>query len=129
MEGFGRDPASVVKLVLPAQPWALGLARLAVASLANHQGFSFEEIEDLRLAMEEACLVLMGSEARQGSLAISFVLGEASLDVEACLEGPAGDISPTEMSLRILEALVDHCKVDGAARRVHIRRELPRALS
>jgi serine/threonine-protein kinase RsbW len=44
---------------LPATSRHLRLARLAAAGLASDLGFTVDEIEDLRLAVDEACAVLV----------------------------------------------------------------------
>jgi serine/threonine-protein kinase RsbW len=45
----------VVELQIPAKAEWVAVARLAVAAVANRLDFSMEEIEDVRLALAEAC--------------------------------------------------------------------------
>lgn len=112
-----------VALSFPAQPWALSLARLVTASLGNRLGFVLEEIDDLRLAVEEVCLILMGSPDGDGSIALSFALDQDVLHLDARLEESQAGIAPTEMSLQILRALVDQCEISEIDRRVSISRK------
>jgi serine/threonine-protein kinase RsbW len=53
------EPASdylgTVELRIPSKPEWVAVARLAVAAIANRLPFSAEEIEDLKLAIAEAC--------------------------------------------------------------------------
>lgn len=44
-----------VELRIPARAEWVAVARLAVSAIANRLAFSFEEIEDLKLALSEAC--------------------------------------------------------------------------
>lgn len=44
-----------VELRIPSKPEWVAVARLAVAAIANRLPFSAEEIEDLKLAIAEAC--------------------------------------------------------------------------
>jgi len=44
-----------VELTIPCSAEYVGVARLAVLGIANRMRFSFEEIEDLKLAVSEAC--------------------------------------------------------------------------
>lgn len=50
-----RPVADVIELKIPGVPDYLGVARLTVSGVANRMGFSFEEIEDIKLAVGEAC--------------------------------------------------------------------------
>ncbi len=42
-----------VRLAVPARPEFLGLARVTAAGLAGRLGFTFDQVEDLRLAIDE----------------------------------------------------------------------------
>ncbi|MBD1372299.1 anti-sigma B factor RsbW [Hazenella sp. IB182357] len=44
-----------IRLNIPAKPEYVGIARLAVSGVANRMGFSYDEIEDMKLAVAEAC--------------------------------------------------------------------------
>lgn len=43
------------KLMVPGKPEYVGAVRLAVSSLANNVGFDIEAIEDIKVAVSEAC--------------------------------------------------------------------------
>lgn len=45
----------VVELRIPSSAEWVGVARLAIAGIANRMEFSVEDIEDLKLAVAEAC--------------------------------------------------------------------------
>ena len=54
----GRGPESEarrVELRIPAEPEWVGVARLAAAGIASRLDFSIEDLEDLKLAVAEAC--------------------------------------------------------------------------
>lgn len=44
-----------IKLTLPTKPEYVSLARLTIASVANNMGFSIGDVEDLKVAVSEAC--------------------------------------------------------------------------
>ena len=44
-----------IKLTLPTKPEYVSLARLTIASVANYMGFSIGDVEDLKVAVSEAC--------------------------------------------------------------------------
>lgn len=109
----GKATHPPVELVLSVKDDLLVLARLAVATVAARAGFDIEEIEDLRLAVDELCLyVLHGRHA--GRLHIAFATDPGRVDVWCQFEGPeaapANDLQvdrSENLSARILEALVD----------------------
>jgi serine/threonine-protein kinase RsbW len=47
--------ADTLKLLVPGKPEYVGTVRLAVSSLANKVGFDIEAIEDIKVAVSEAC--------------------------------------------------------------------------
>ena len=49
------DHLGTVELRIPSKPEWVAVARLAVSAIANRLPFSVEEIEDLKLAIAEAC--------------------------------------------------------------------------
>jgi len=54
-EGGDDVRPAVVELRIPAVPEFVGVARLAAAGIASRMDFSIEDIEDLKLAVAEAC--------------------------------------------------------------------------
>ena len=53
----------LVELRVPSRPEWVALARLAAATVANRLRFSIEEIEDVKLAVAEACTAVIQHEA------------------------------------------------------------------
>jgi serine/threonine-protein kinase RsbW len=49
------QPDAVVDLSIPARPEYVGVARLAILGVASRMRFSYDEVEDIRLAVGEAC--------------------------------------------------------------------------
>jgi serine/threonine-protein kinase RsbW len=52
----------LVELRIPSRPEWVALARLAAATVANRLHFSIEEIEDVKLAVAEACTAVIQHE-------------------------------------------------------------------
>jgi serine/threonine-protein kinase RsbW len=46
---------AVVELTIPGKPEYVGVARLAILGVASRMRFSYDEVEDIRLAVGEAC--------------------------------------------------------------------------
>lgn len=109
------EAADVVELSIPVQADLVVLARLTAATVAARAGFAVEEIEDLRLAVEELCLSLVPS-APSGRLHLTFCQLPDAIEIACAVEETSGEGSPNgalgapvpdELSLRILDALVD----------------------
>jgi serine/threonine-protein kinase RsbW len=69
-----RTAADVVQLRLPAAGAYLSVLRTATAGLAARLHFTLEEIEDLRIAVDEACAMLLASAVPGADLECTFVL-------------------------------------------------------
>lgn len=130
--------ADVVELSIPVRADLVVLARLTAATVASRSSFDVEEIEDLRLAVDELCVSMVGEE-RGGRLALRFVRGGEDIEVSCTYhaDSPAGapdagrapdGPSPDGLSARILDALVDeHGRDDhGGLQRVWLRKRRAR---
>jgi hypothetical protein len=94
---------SRVVLTFPADPSFLRLARLAAADAGSRAGFTFEEIDDLRIGLDELCHRLLDSA---GTATITFETSDGS--VVASGEGSApGAAEPSEISSAIVAAVAD----------------------
>jgi len=76
--GTGRD---VVTLRLPAAGAYLSVLRTATASLASRLDFTIDDIEDLRIAVDEACAMLLVQAVPGADLECSFELTGDAIDV------------------------------------------------
>ncbi|QNN55094.1 anti-sigma factor [Nocardioides mesophilus] len=75
-----------MQLRIPADSAFLAVLRTATAGLAARLDFTLDDIEDLRIAVDEACAMVL-PQARTGSdLTCSFELGERSLVVAVTAE-------------------------------------------
>ncbi len=104
-----------LSLTMPATPQLLRVARLTAAGLAGRLGFSFDEIEDVKIAVDELCFAVVGSRGRQGSLTLLYTLdlGVLVIDGTATYDSAAPDLAPTELSSQILAAVVDEHELSG----------------
>ena len=101
-----------VSLSLPVRSELLVLARITATTMASRADFDIEEIEDLRLAVDELCLSVVGG-ARSGTVRLEFTLDGATLAITCELdrsgESEDGHVpgEPDDLSIRLIEALVD----------------------
>jgi serine/threonine-protein kinase RsbW len=107
-----------IELKFPARGDLIVLARLVTSAISARAGFDIEELEDLRLAVGELCLLtLQGHDARYGDLYLELNVLEDAIAIECTLEraapadasGPERDESDesARLSEQILGALVD----------------------
>jgi serine/threonine-protein kinase RsbW len=75
-----QTPATV-ELAFPCKPEFVGVARLAILGVASRMRFSYDEVEDVRLAVGEACTTSVGWAERNGkSDSIITLRSEISAD-------------------------------------------------
>lgn len=122
-DGSTPEAATVVRLTIPAAPEFLRLARLAAADVASRVGFSYEDIEDLRIGVDELCHLLMAPGTEGEELALTFIVAPDSVVVAG--QGPpptptSAAVVQSELSKQIVTAVVNEHEVsrgdDGAPR-------------
>lgn len=50
-----KQPYDFVEMKIPAKPDYVAIIRLTLSGVANRMGFSYDEIEDMKIAVSEAC--------------------------------------------------------------------------
>lgn len=118
----GRDR---VELSVPADPAYLAVLRTASAGLAARLDLTLDEIEDLRIAVDEACaLLIAGHDSGRDNLTAVFDLDGGALDVH--VTGPATSLpDPGSFAWAVLEALVGEVETgpQGGGSFVRLRHE------
>ena len=82
----------VVELRLPADGAYLSVLRTATAGLAARLDFTLDEIEDLRIAVDEACALLLPDAAPDAELLCVFALSAESLSVTVTVPSRTGRV-------------------------------------
>jgi serine/threonine-protein kinase RsbW len=115
-----------VRLSVPAAPEYLRLVRLTAAGLASRLGFTFDEVEDLRIAVDELCFHLLGdvddeTEVDGRTMDLVYSAGPDSITISGRtgLSGPVPE--PSDLSEQILDALVDEHEVSDGDGMVNFR--------
>jgi serine/threonine-protein kinase RsbW len=83
-----------IGLAIPAKAEYLHIVRLTLFGIASNVGFSFEQIEDMKVAVGEACnnVVLHAYEDKDpGVLEIQFEIEENGLSIHVKDEGTSFD--------------------------------------
>ena len=123
----------LVVLVVPADGSYLAVLRTATAGLAARLQFTLDEIEDLRIAVDEACAILLSISSDKSEVTSQFEVTDSalSIDVSVPVTGPATLPGGNSFSWQVLTALAGEvtAKTDGdrAAIRLTKRRSLPPA--
>lgn len=72
-----------IEITVPASGEFLTVLRTAAASLAASADFSIDDIEDLRIAVDEACSILVTRAIPGTELGCRFYIRDATVTVEA----------------------------------------------
>ena len=113
----------VVVLVVPADGSYLAVLRTATAGLAARLQFTLDEIEDLRIAVDEACAMLLAVAAASSDLTCEFEVTPVALTIEVGVpvQGTAALPGNQSFSWQVLTALAGEVTAETAPGRVSIR--------
>lgn len=98
------------------------MVRVTASGLSSRLGFSIDDVDDLRLALDELCFTLIGKGSETDQLHLTYQITSDSLTIEGTV-APTGSHRSSEATLgefsqQILVALVDEHRVwseDGVA--------------
>jgi len=81
-----QTPKDIVTVRMPAESAYLSVLRTATAGLAARLDFTLDEIEDLRIAVDEACAMLLPQALPGTNLECSFELGGYAMSVAVAVQ-------------------------------------------
>ena len=95
-----------VELRLPAESAYVAVLRMTTAGLAARLDFTLDDIEDLRMAVGEACALVLENADAGGDLRANFDLSDGSIRVSVSADS-IGDVEPDVESFgwQVLTAL------------------------
>ena len=102
-------------MVVPATPSYLQVLRLVAAGLASRLAFTIDEIEDLKIAVDEMSAYLTGSQGREGTIEIAFEVDGSAITIRGTGRFEAGHkvrSDLTDFSKMILQTVVDSASLD-----------------
>ncbi|TCP92119.1 anti-sigma B factor RsbW [Serpentinicella alkaliphila] len=78
-----NNQKDLIKLSLPNKPEYVSVVRLTLSSIASRMGFDIEKIEDLKVAVSEACsnAITHGANAEEGNFDVEFLVYEEKIDI------------------------------------------------
>lgn len=109
------EELAAVEIRLTAGSEYLSTVRAVAADLALQQDMTLDEVDDLRLAVDEACSMLVPLAAPGSMLRCRFSLGEQEIRVHCSVTGGTGGRPPMDdFPWQVLVTLTDavRCDVD-----------------
>ncbi|APC47110.1 anti-sigma B factor RsbW [Virgibacillus halodenitrificans] len=85
-----------VEMKVPAKAEYVGVIRLSISGIANRMGFSYEDIEDLKVAISEAITNTVThayNEKDEGEVTIGFGIYEDRLEIMVADHGGSFDLN------------------------------------
>ncbi len=108
-----------IRLTVPATSAAVRITRAGAAGLATRAGFTYREVEQLRLAVGEAAALLAPDPEGEGTLDVTYDVDDGGLRVELALTGPPQGERPgqvPDVAAAVLDASVDEWRVTDGGR-------------
>ncbi|MBP1988971.1 anti-sigma B factor RsbW [Paenibacillus eucommiae] len=109
-------PNRPVSMTLPAEAEYLDLVRFTLYGIATRLGFSYEETEDMKVAVSEACnnVVIHAYEpGSSGLIAIRFEPSAEGLRIFVKDEGTSFDTGKLQASTSMHDKTLDDTQVGG----------------
>jgi serine/threonine-protein kinase RsbW len=76
-----------ITVTVPARPDFLHVVRSVTASVAARLDLGYDDIEDLRIAVDEACAQLLSDGGPASQLTLSITPSEGRVEVVVCTDG------------------------------------------
>lgn len=115
-----------IRLSVPATSAAVRITRAGAAGLATRAGFTYREVEQLRLAVGEAAALLAPEPDGEGTLAVVYDVVPDGLRIELVLvPGSAGGVTAVpEVAAAVLDNSVDEWSLADGGRRLALVKRL-----
>lgn len=125
--------AAQVELTIPCRPEFVGVARLAMLGVASRMRFSYDEVEDVRLAVGEACTtsvewadrngrsdskIILRSEIAADKLTVDILDSAGSRDESP---GQAAEGEGENLGALLITLLVDEISIEPQGEGTHVR--------
>jgi serine/threonine-protein kinase RsbW len=117
-----RPDGDVVQIRIPADVAYVSILRMAAAGLAARRELTVDDIEDLRLAVDEACALLLPHADKGSTLDATFELTHGGLDVNVSVASPdPAEVDRNGFAWTVLGALASRVDVMHADGQLTIR--------
>ncbi|RNL65285.1 anti-sigma factor [Nocardioides marmoriginsengisoli] len=106
---------------LPAETAYVAVLRMAAAGIAARLDFTLDDVEDLRMAVGEACAMVLADADPGGSLTARFFLGDGRVEVQVSADAkdPAAP-DPDSFAWQVLTTTAEDVSAAATADRISI---------
>jgi serine/threonine-protein kinase RsbW len=108
----------VISISIPARAEYVHVLRSVIASIAALRNFSYDDIDDLRIAVDEACAHLLAVRAPARSLRLRVAPSDSAIEVIASTDAAAGEWpqpgSDQTLTWQVLSALAEETSFERA---------------
>lgn len=109
-----------ITLTVPARSDYARTVRLTAAELAARLGMSYDEVDDVRMAAEEAFVYACECAADQPEITFVFIVDESALKIEvgplpACCASEGGHAASEGYAEFILQSVCDEFEIEHEA--------------
>jgi len=111
MTSTNRVDNGSVSLIVPARPEYLRLVRLAAADTGARAELSIEEIDDLRIAVDELTYALIGDDPLDVMLTLRYAASPGLVEIEGTIPAPDVPVDVSGLSKSIIGAVVDEHEI------------------
>jgi serine/threonine-protein kinase RsbW len=91
-----------VEMKIPAKPEYVGVIRLTISGIASNMGYTYEQIEDIKIAVSEACTNAVQHaypEGEGGEVIVGFGIYEDKLETMVTDHGQSFNFKQTKEEL------------------------------
>jgi serine/threonine-protein kinase RsbW len=107
--------AERLELRVPTTPTQLPAVRAMAADLAMRMDYDLDAVEDLRLAVDEACAILAAIGSGEDPLTVVFETSRSGLHIDAWVPTAPGTTVPRDgFGWAVLQTLVDAVDASGS---------------
>lgn len=97
-----KETTDFIEMTVPAKPEYVGIIRLTASGVANRIGFSYDEIEDIKVAISEACTNAVNHAYKQeeeGKMTVGFGVYADRLEMMVVDRGQSFDFQSIRSEL------------------------------
>jgi serine/threonine-protein kinase RsbW len=118
MSSANRADLGSVSLTVPGRPEYLRLIRLAAADSGARAELSIEDVEDLRIAVDELTYALIGDDETDETLTLHYTARAGTVEIEGTFAAAGAAVVVSDLSRAIIRAVVDEYDIaeDGGVR-------------
>lgn len=107
-----------VELKLPAQQNMMLVLRLTTAGVIARAGLTVDKMDEVKLAVEEACSCLISAQPAPQRLCLRFAEDEQGLKINVCGDCQCGGTAVGEDELSVVQCILESL-VDGVEVQTH----------